>query len=181
MLRHGIVHGRELAYGTRANSTKAFAALLALIVWAQPIARDRKERLWREREELHTGSRGRDDKGKWLDQRGFEDAKTGLWYVRGVQSGFFKREGRYATSRQELDPTGLVLDDVSDVELRTSAAGDEFWAWIVTPSGYVLGLASKDGEWASWYYAAEQSPAGGIDSAAEWCHEAYDDWPPDWA
>jgi hypothetical protein len=53
LLRHGIVHGRELAYGTRANSTKAFAALLALIVWAQPIARNRLERQRQESERLH--------------------------------------------------------------------------------------------------------------------------------
>jgi hypothetical protein len=180
LLRHGILHGRELGYGTRENSTKAFAALLALIVWAQPVARERLERLRAEREEQHRGSRERDEEGKWLDRRGFEDTQTALWSLRGVQSAFFRNEGRYAAHRRELDPTGLLLEDMPEFELRTSESGEEFSAWIATPSGYVLGIASKDGEWASWYYAGEQPPAGGLESTAEWQHEATDDWPPDW-
>jgi hypothetical protein len=181
LLRHGILHGRELGYGTRENSTKAFVALLALIVWAQPVARERLERLRREREELHTGSRERDEQGRWLDRRGFEDAQTHLQHmIRGMQMALYGREGRYATTRAEIDPSGLVLNDVSAFELRTSPAGDSFWAWIVTPSGYVLGIASKDGEWASWFYAEEGPPAGGPDSDARWRHEVTDDWPPDW-
>lgn len=31
LLRHGILHGRELAYDTHVNSTKAWAALFAII------------------------------------------------------------------------------------------------------------------------------------------------------
>lgn len=181
LLRHGILHGRELGYGTRENSTKAFAALLALIVWAQPVARERLQRLWREREEQHAGSRERDEHGKWLDRRGFEDAQTHLQHtIRGMQMAFHRREGRYADTRSEIDPTGLVLEDVCDFELRTSPSGDQFWAWIVTPSGYVLGVASKDAEWASWFYADEEPPSGGIGSDARWRHEATDEWPPDW-
>ncbi len=33
LLRHGIIHGRELGYATEVNSTKALVALLALIVF----------------------------------------------------------------------------------------------------------------------------------------------------
>jgi hypothetical protein len=181
LLRHGILHGRELGYGTRANSTKAFAALLALIVWAQPVARERLELLWTEREEFHAGSRARDDQGRWLDRRGFEDAQTHLRHtIRGMQMAYYGREGRYASTRSEIDPSGLVLEDVGDFEMRTSVAGDEFAAWIVTSSGYVLGIASKDGEWASWYYAGEEPPTDGVESNAGWRHEATDEWPPDW-
>jgi hypothetical protein len=180
LLRHGILHGRELGYGTRVNSTKAFAALLALVVWAQPVARERLERLRAEREEQHTESRERDEEGRWLDRRGFEDAQSALWSLRGVQFGFFRNEGRYAANRRELDPTGLLLEDVPDFELRTSESGGDFSAWIVAPSGYVLGIASEDGEWASWYYAGEDPPAGGVESDADWRHEATDDCPADW-
>jgi hypothetical protein len=180
LLRHGILHGRELGYGTRENATKAFAALLALIVWAQPVARDRLERLRKEREELHAGSRERDEEGRWFDRRGFEAAQSALWSLRGVQSAFFRNESRYAATRGELDPTGLLLNDVPEFELRASESGEEFSAWIVTPSGYVLGIASKDGEWASWYYAGEEPPQVGVESSSDWRHEASDDWPPDW-
>jgi hypothetical protein len=181
LLRHGILHGRELGYGTRENSTKAFAALLALIVWAQPVARERLDRFGTEREDLHTGSRESDEEGKWLDRRGFEDAQTHLQHtIRGMQMSIYRRAGRYATTRDEIDPSGLVLKDLSEFELQTSPAGDEFWAWIVTPSGYVLGIASRAGEWPSWYYAGEEPPRGGVDSDPAWRHEASDDWPPDW-
>jgi hypothetical protein len=38
LLRHPILHGRELGYATRINSTKAFALLRAIIEWLQPQA-----------------------------------------------------------------------------------------------------------------------------------------------
>lgn len=34
--RHGILHGRELAYDTRTNSAKSFALLQAVVEWAEP-------------------------------------------------------------------------------------------------------------------------------------------------
>lgn len=37
--RHAILHGREVAFGTRVNSTKAFAFLRGVIEWLQPQAR----------------------------------------------------------------------------------------------------------------------------------------------
>jgi hypothetical protein len=39
--RHGIMHGRDLRFGTRANSTKVLTILLALVQWAEPLARAR--------------------------------------------------------------------------------------------------------------------------------------------
>lgn len=39
--RHGIMHGRDLAYGTQVNSTKVLTVLLALVQWAEPVARAR--------------------------------------------------------------------------------------------------------------------------------------------
>lgn len=36
--RHGVLHGRELAYDNRTISTKAFVLLLAVMEWAQPSA-----------------------------------------------------------------------------------------------------------------------------------------------
>lgn len=35
--RHGILHGRDLGYATETNSTKAFAALIALKPWAMKV------------------------------------------------------------------------------------------------------------------------------------------------
>lgn len=41
MRRHAIIHGQELAYATKANSTKAFVLLRAMLEWMQPIAKGR--------------------------------------------------------------------------------------------------------------------------------------------
>lgn len=34
--RHGVMHGRELGYDTKAKSTKTFVLLAAVVEWAQP-------------------------------------------------------------------------------------------------------------------------------------------------
>jgi hypothetical protein len=39
--RNAIVHGQELAYATKTNSTKAFVLLRAMLEWMQPIAKAR--------------------------------------------------------------------------------------------------------------------------------------------
>lgn len=38
--RHGVLHGRELAYDTRVNSAKTWSVLDALVEWALPKARE---------------------------------------------------------------------------------------------------------------------------------------------
>lgn len=38
LLRHGIMHGRELGYDTKLNSTKVLVALLAVIEFSHPLA-----------------------------------------------------------------------------------------------------------------------------------------------
>lgn len=40
LLRHGIIHGRELGYATEVNSTKALVALLALILFGRALVDD---------------------------------------------------------------------------------------------------------------------------------------------
>lgn len=56
--RHGILHGRELGYDTKTNSTKALVLLLAVIEWAAPRAKEIAERR-REERERERGKMGR--------------------------------------------------------------------------------------------------------------------------
>jgi len=179
LVRHGILHGRELGFDTLRNSTKAWVALLAVA----NALKDRADALGREaeqaRERRYAGSREVDEMGRRLDRRGFAEAKTALLELSGLQLGSYRRTGRYAATHEDLDPTGVLLRD-RDFELRARGDGREYWAWKPTPSGLIFGIAGRDGEWAVWQYQGEQPPAGGIDSDADWRHTASDPALPDW-
>lgn len=77
LIRNGVLHGKELAYGTRRNSTKVLVALIAVIDWLQPIAHGLREAESHARINAHAGSDEVDDDGRhWTAatstlQRGF--------------------------------------------------------------------------------------------------------------
>lgn len=78
LTRHGIMHGRELGYDTRINSTKAFVLLLAVVDWAQPRAHELADRLHGEHEVRYAGSDAIDERGRRLDRRNFDRAQESL-------------------------------------------------------------------------------------------------------
>ena len=100
--RHGIVHGRELAFANQINSTKAFVTLFAVITWAQPIARARLEELRQAYVDRYSGSDEVDGDGRRRDRRGFDEAKRQLLYMQGQQRRFLDQHDRYATDLAEL-------------------------------------------------------------------------------
>ena len=95
-VRSAIVHGRHLAFGTRVNSTKAFALVAGVIEWLQPRAESLTERWQREHEERFAGSDERDDAGRRRDQRGFADSKQSLRRLSTREANEFRRYGRYS-------------------------------------------------------------------------------------
>lgn len=177
--RHGILHGRVLGYGTVENATKVWAALLAVIDALKPRADELNEKLAAEREARYSGSKELDDYGRRLDRRGFDQAKQLLFEISGYEFGTHKRTGHYAAHRRELDPSGILLDG-KDFELRATDDGHEYWAWVVTPTGFVFGLAGRAGDYAVWQYEGDEPPVGGIGSTADWRHVATDEAPPNW-
>jgi len=179
LLRHGILHGRELAYDTLANSTKAWAALFAVIDGVKKRADVLNKAAAEARERRYAGSKELDEYARRLDRRGFDGAKKLLQDISAAQFGSHKRRGRYAAGRKELDPSGRLLDGKT-FELRTSDDGQEYWAWVDTPTGLVFGIAGRGGDHAVWQYQGEQPPAGGIDSEAGWRHVVTDEALPDW-
>ena len=176
--RHGILHGRELAYDTLTNSTKAFVALLAVVEWADPKLRVMSEAAAAAREARYAGSKEVGEDGRRLDRRWFPEAKEALLHTSSFQFGYFKRNGRYATNRAELDP-GDRIPEVLGLQIATSSAGDEFWAWIRTPSGVVFGTAGRGGDFVAWLYVGEEEP-GEIDSGTDWRHSATEPSHIDW-
>lgn len=178
-LRHGILHGRELAYDTHVNSTKAWAALFAVIDGVKKRAEVLNKAAAEARERRYAGSKELDEYGGRLDRRGFDEAKKLLFDISAYQFGSHKRRGRYAAGRKELDPSGQLLDGKT-FELGTSDDGQEYWAWVETPTGLVFGIAGRGGDHPVWQYQGEDPPAGGIDSEADWRHAATDEALPDW-
>jgi len=177
--RNGILHGRELSYNTRRNSTKAFVALIAAIEWAQPQARALMDAASRERELLYTGSDEVDEYGRRLDRRGFVEAKKSLDRVHSFQFGRRKRGRPYTDSLVELDPAGPLAGDTGIV-LEVHSERDEYTAWVRTPSTWVLGVAGRDGEYLVWHYSARDAPSGGIDEDSSWRSAVEAPAHPDW-
>jgi hypothetical protein len=178
--RHGILHGRELGYDTKINSTKVFVLLVAIIEWAHPRARACAERLEREREEWYAGSDETDDEGRRLDRRGFEEARESLRWLATVQAVWFQREGIYSRDLDELQPGDIgdnALRGKANITLKTSEDQREFWAWRKAIADFYFGVAGKDGS--EWLYAGPASPQGGLGSGVDW-QPRDGSWPPDW-
>jgi len=179
--RHGILHGRELGYDTRINSTKVFVLLLGVMEWAQAKADDLVQRLQRERAERYAGSNETDESGRRRDRRGFDTVKRALLKLATEQTMRFQREGTYSDDLQDLAAwLPERLPEQCSVTVKTSGDQRQFWAWGVTPSGYCLGVAGRDGRQEVWRYAGPRPPSGGSDSGADWRHPTEDPAHPDW-
>jgi hypothetical protein len=177
--RHGILHGRELGYDTLRNSTKVFVALLSVIEWAQPLAVAKAKVLIREEEERHAGSKARDEFGRRLDRRGFEEAQNTLMKLAQYQFGHFKRRGAYETRLEDLDkPEGLPA--VEGLVLDTSADRQRYRAWMTTETGVVFGIAGTEGSFEGWKYVGESVPPPDVLGSGSWRHDIedmpHDDW-----
>ena len=177
--RHGILHGRVLGYDTVENATKVWTALLAVIDALKPRSDELNETLRLEREDRYAGSKELDEEGRRLDRRGFDAAKKLLFDVSAYQHGVYQKRGRYAADREELDPSSNLLG-AHEFELRTSDDGQKYWAWVVTPTGFVFGMAGRGGDRPVWQYQGDEPPVGGIDSEADWRHVARDPAPSEW-
>jgi hypothetical protein len=178
--RHGILHGRELGYDTKLNSTKVFVLLVAIIEWAHPRARARAERLEREREARYAGSQETDEEGRRLDRRGFEEARESLRWLATVQTVWFQREGVYSADLDELQPGDLgdnALRGKASITLKTSEDQREFLAWRKAIADFYFGVAGKDGS--EWLYAGPAPPQGGLGFGVDW-RPSDGPWPPDW-
>jgi hypothetical protein len=175
LTRHGILHGRELRYDTRMNSTKALVLLAAVIEWAQANAGEKVERLRREREARYAGSDATDQQGRRLDRRGFNEVKAALFALGNGETVLFQRHGRYTSNTTGPLAAWLPeLPDSSGLVVDTSVDGQQFWAWGVTPTGFCFGIAGRDGAHDKWFYAGPNPPEGGLDSGADWRHTATD-------
>lgn len=184
--RHGVAHGRELAYDTRGNSAKYWSVLDALVQWARPLAQQEAERLRRERESAAAGIEGVDENGRRIDGREFRETKTMLRKLLTPAMNQLASEGR---PRRELVGGGYTSADFVKVGLpadpaihtEISSDGKVIWFWRTTISGWVLGAAVGINEqgFDEWLYSGPTPPLTCPRDAPETWGRSYDT-PPDW-
>lgn len=184
--RHGVLHGRELAYDTRVNSAKTWSVMDGLVHWAVPRARDLVGARRADRQARNAGSQETDDRGRRIDDREFAESRDVLRLLQTSAMGWHRQRGSF---RQDLvdgvyggaDFTRMGLPTNHGVSERVRADGQEVMYWRCTASGWVLGLALRsDGEsFEEHLYAGPQAPAG-LPSEDGSCWGSPFDTPPDW-
>lgn len=171
--RHGILHGRELAYDDRVISTKAFVLLFAVMEWAEPIAAELGEWFEAERAARHAGSDEVDEYGRRHDRREFSETTKALSRLAGNQTGWYRNRGRryrpelLRISEPQFAQCGLPEDH--GIEMLVTEDGRAWWAWRRTPPGLVFAVganASVEGPAfpgdvpMEWRYEGEEPPSG---------------------
>ena len=176
--RHGIIHGRELEFGSKRNAIKTFVALFSVIEWARPIAAAETGRLKSEREDHYAGSEETDEEGRRLDRRGFDRVQRALTTIELYQQARYGRTG-YARSVRELEAKD-EFSSIPGIQMVCSADGRSFRAWAPTEGRIIFGIAGELGEQIGWRYQGASPPLENIKGNPEWRHLLKDEPHPDW-
>lgn len=178
--RSPIIHGRQLAFGTEVNSTKAFALLSGVIDWLKPKAAVLTENWNTEHEAKYAGSEESDDQGRRLDRRGFSETGESLRWLSIRETNEYRARGRYNPDLTGMFPGNGIrrMQRRDRTTLTVPPDGQSYWAWCQSDTDVCFGIAARDGEATSSLYADVGPPsAPGNDS--RWVHES-DDPLPDW-
>lgn len=133
-------------------------------------------------QERYRGTSAVDPDGRRYDRRGFDDAKASLTTLASFQFGHFSRESRYASTVGDLLPASmahLIKVDSDQISLHTNKGRNEYWMFVRTETGFHFGVAGRDGEHATWLFAGEDPPKGGIDDS-DWRHVVRDPAHTEW-
>lgn len=184
--RHGIAHGRELAYDTRVNSAKTWSVVDALVQWALPRSRELVSTRRAERQAQSAGSQETDERGHRVDDREFAETRDALRLLQTAAMGWHRQRGRFRDDLvggvyETTDFTKRGLPAQHEIHSRGRADGQEVVYWRRTISGWVLGLAlAAQGEGFTEYLYAGPRPPDGLPSEAveDWggMHETPTDW-----
>ncbi len=184
--RHGILHGRELAYDTKVISAKCWSLLDAVVEWALPLVASVAQQTVDERRAARAGSAETNARGQRLDDREFIETRETLRWTSTVQLGQHRNHGRFHPDvvngwlkAKDFVKRGLPEDH--GVTSQVSDDGQVWWAWRATASGWVLGIAHTvvgDG-FAEYLYAGPEAPtASPVEDPELW--GAIWNVPPDW-
>lgn len=166
--RHGVAHGRELAYDTRVNSAKTWSVVDALVEWAMPRARALADERRAQRQATNAGSGSVDERGRRVDDREFSETREVLRLLGTSAMGWHRQQGCFRDDivgrvYQEKDFSKKGLPGVDHgIRQQVSGDGQEVMYWRRTISGWVLGL---DLHWtgsafAERLFSGDRPPAG---------------------
>lgn len=184
--RHGILHGRELAYDTRVNSAKTWSVLDAIVHWALPQSRLLADARRAARQAAAAGSGETDERGRRVDDREIAETRDVLRLLGTSAMGWHRRGGRFRSDlvgavydAKEFTRRGLGADP--GIETEVSADGQCVGYWRATVSGWVLGLAlTWDGRrFGEYLFAGNEPPAGAPGAPGSAWGELFE-VPPDW-
>lgn len=172
--RHGVAHGRELAYDTRINSAKTWSLMDAMVEWAQPLMQAEVTRRRAERHAANAGSQDTDANGRRLDDREFVETAKMLQTLKGSALGRYDRLGHFP---HDLASGVYGDDDFQKAGLpgaegtfqRVRPDGQEVLYWRTTASGWVIGIALTRVErgFMARFYDGPTAPAGGPSEVPE--------------
>lgn len=183
--RHGVAHGRELAYDTRENSAKCWSVLDAIVEWALPLSRLEAKRRLAEQQATRAGSQDADESGRRVDDREFRETRDVLTLLghsaishRRNRNGFRTDliSGVYTTA--DFSRRGLPADH--GVRMVISDDGRIAWFWRRTVSGWVLAYAVSENNrgMVEWFYTGPSEPSDPPGDNPSWSEPF--DRPPDW-
>jgi hypothetical protein len=165
--RHGVAHGRELAYDTRVNSAKTWSAVDALVEWAMPKARDLMAHRKADRQAQNAGSNEVDLSGRRVDDREFSETRDMLRLLSTSAMGWHRQQGGFRDDLvdgvyQAKDFTSRGLPSKHGVEQWVRGDGHGVMYWRRTVSSWVLGIAltAEAGGFHERLYSAEGPPVG---------------------
>lgn len=114
--------------------------------------------------ERYAGHPGVDEDGRRLDRREFEETTSALRWLATCQMGWHRNHGgRY---REELlqvlddDFTRQGLPKPSGIVMEVSEAGDSWFAWRRTISGWVFAVGAAGPPPNQWEYDGPEPPPG---------------------
>jgi hypothetical protein len=163
--RHGVLHGRELAYDTRVNSAKTWSVMDTLVQWALPRARLLVDERRAVRQAKNAGSDELDEHGRRVDDRERSETRDTLRMLSGSAMGWHNQRGRFREDLvggtykpKDFVKRGLPADH--RVGQRVRADGQEVMYWRRTAADWVLGigLTPLEGGWAEYLYSADTEP-----------------------
>jgi len=184
--RHGILHGRELAYDTRVNSAKTWSVMDAVVHWALPHSRALADSRRAARQSANAGTQGTDEQGRRVDDREFAETRDVLRLLGTSAMGWHRQRGQF---REDLvgevytskDFTKRRLPADPGIKTLLSADRQVVAYWRATTSDWALGLAlTWEGDHFNEYLYAGAEPPTGLprEPGSSWGGPF--DTPPDW-
>lgn len=139
--RHGVLHGRDLGYANRVNSTKSLVLMAALVEYFPKLARQRADDARAEHEAAVAGSTELDSYGRLVDDREVPELLNFAYEFDSVYMNktLFREPfdvasaARTAAKKAKLDPAKVTVgrDNVG------------VWWHYTIPAGQVLAYAAR--------------------------------------